>query len=232
MTADSLVLFDVDGTLLTTRGVAAGAIRDALLETFGAAGPVDSYPFMGKTDPQIMSELLSVAGVDPTTVEASLATALERYLELLAARLETHHVRLCPGVRAVLERLAADHRVVLGLLTGNLAGGAHCKLAAAGLGHLFAVGAYGSDDADRNRLVPVARERARRLSGSDHGGIRTVVVGDAPPDVACAQAAGARAVAVASGWTPAAELAALRPHALLTDLSDTDHAVATILGLE
>ncbi len=226
-----LVLFDIDGTLLSTRGVAATAIRDALLEGFGTAGPVDTFPFMGKTDPQILRELLLAAGVAPAAVQAGLTRAVERYVELLDERLRHDQVLLCRGVRALLERLTADDRVVTALLTGNMERGAAVKLGAAGLRHFFAFGAYGSDHEDRNLLVPFARDRARALTGRDFPGHHTVVVGDAPPDVLCAHAGGARAVAVASGWTPAAELARHRPHALLPDLADTDVAEAVILGL-
>ncbi len=226
-----LVLFDIDGTLLSTQGVAASAIRDALEERFGTAGPVDTFPFMGKTDPQILRELMLEAGLPPGRIQAGLAQAVDRYVALLDERLRHDHVTLCRGVRALLERLAADPRVVVALLTGNMERGAAVKLSAAGLAHFFAFGAYGSDCEDRNDLVPLARERARAATGEGFPGHRTVVVGDAPPDVLCAHAGAARAVAVASGWTPAAELARHRPHALLPDLADTDAAEAVILGL-
>lgn len=231
MTPTLLVLFDIDGTILSTRGVAATAIRDALVEGFGTAGPVDSFPFMGKTDPQILRELLLAAGVAPARIAGGLDRAVNRYVELLGERLRHDHVCLCRGIRALLERLAADRGVLTALLTGNLERGAAVKLGAAGLAHLFAFGAYGSDHEDRNLLVPLARERARALTGCDFAGHATVVVGDAPPDVLCAHAGGARAVAVASGWTSVEELSRQRPHALLPDLGDTDAAQAVILGL-
>lgn len=226
-----LVLFDIDGTLLSTSGVAASAIRDALLEGFGTAGPVDTFPFMGKTDPQILRELMLEAGVPAARIEADLAAAVDRYVELLDRRLSHDHIRLCRGVRALLERLAADDTVITALLTGNMERGATVKLGAAGLVQFFSFGAYGSDNEDRNQLVPLARERARRLTGRDFPGHRTVVVGDAPPDVLCAHAGEARAIAVASGWTPMDELAHHRPHGLLQDLGATDVAEAVILGL-
>ncbi len=119
------------------------------------------------------------------------------------------NTRVLPGVREVLDALAARGDVAVGLLTGNIRRGAEIKLAAAGLSGHFAIGAFGSDEEDRNRLVPVARARAHAFWAEEFPGDRTVVVGDAQADILCARAGGARAVAVASGKTPKTELAAL-----------------------
>ncbi len=224
-----LVLFDIDGTLLTCRGRAGSALVRAMEEVYGARPSVDGYRYSGKTDPQIIHELMAGHGAAFEAVARDLPRVYARYLELLEEALSPAVVQVLPGVRAVLDALAARPEVELGLLTGNLAGGAAVKLRAAGLDGYFAFGAFGSDHADRNCLVPIARSRARAACGEEFPGRRTVVVGDAPADILCARAGEARSVAVASGWTPPAELAELEPDVLLVSL-DLPDAAGSILG--
>ncbi len=228
-TVNRLILFDVDGTLISTGGRAGAALAAALEDTFGAAGPWETFRYSGKTDPQIVFELMALAGFPRPDVALRLPAVLERYLDRLRGALSGEVVRVLPGVRELLADLAARPGIHLGLLTGNVAGGAAIKLTAAGLDNAFAIGAYGSDHEDRNRLVAVARERARDRWGDDFADSRTVVIGDAEADVACARAGGARAVAVASGWTSREHLAQLRPDALLDSLEPPE-ALAAILG--
>jgi phosphoglycolate phosphatase len=224
-----LVLFDIDGTLVTTGGRAGRAIARSLETIFGVPVALDSYSFTGKTDPHIVVELLGRAGVPRSAVEARLDEALTLYLALLTDVLTPGAVRVLPGVTSLLERLATRADVAMGLLTGNLAGGADIKLGAAGLRHFFPIGAFGSDHEDRDRLVDVARTRAREHFRVDFPGHCTIVVGDAEADVRCARAGDARAVVVASGWTSREALAALTPDAILDSLADPD-ALDTILG--
>jgi phosphoglycolate phosphatase len=218
-TVRRLILFDVDGTLLSTAGLAGAALAMAMRETFGTAGPIDGFSFAGKTDPQIVLELLGAAGLPRAHVVPRLAEVFERYCERLARTLSTANTRPLAGVGALLDRLGGRPDVAVGLLTGNIRRGAAIKLSAAGLDGRFAVGAYGSDDEDRDRLVAVARARARKVWHHDFAGARTVVVGDAEGDVRCARAGGAVAVAVASGTTPRSALAALAPDVLLDSLA-------------
>lgn len=212
-----LVLFDIDGTLITTKGKAGAAFGEALDHVFGTRGPIQDYRWAGKTDPQIARELMAAAGVEPDHVETNLPRLFARYLANLSATLDPGDVTVLAGVTALLDGLER-RRVAVGLLTGNIAAGAEIKLRAAGLLDRFQFGAYGSDSADRNLLVPVARERARRAFGTEFAAEQTVVVGDAEADIRCARAGGARAVAVASGWTPPETLAELGPDALLPTL--------------
>ncbi len=224
-----LVLFDIDGTLLSASGVSGRALRAALRDTFGTEGH-DAYDYSGKTDPQIVRELMRSAGLPEAQVEAKRAGALERYRAELEASLRPEHVRPKPGVHALLDALAGDERVVLGLLTGNLEPCARLKLEPLGLNHHFAFGAFGSDHEDRVRLPPVAVARARAHTGVAFGGKSIVVVGDAIADVLCGRSLGVRAVAVATGRTSLQDLAAAGPDALLPDLADTRTALAAILG--
>ena len=224
-----LILFDVDGTLLSTNGQAGRAIGMAIRETFGTAGPIEGYAFAGKTDPQIVFELTALAGLKRSEVEPRLAEVFDRYCSRLSSMLTPVNTRALPGVREILAELGRHADVAVGLLTGNIRPGAEIKLRAAGLGGRFAFGAFGSDHEDRNRLVPVARARAQDLWGADFAGPSTVVIGDAEADIRCARAGGARSVAVASSKTSREQLAALAPDVLLDSL-DSPAALEALLG--
>jgi phosphoglycolate phosphatase len=213
-----LVLFDIDGTLVSTAGRAGEAIRCAVTEVFGCPVSLDGYSFAGKTDPRIVIELAMRAGVAEPTARARLTTVLDSYVGQLRTWLGPGTVRLLPGVSDLLALLARRSDVALGLLTGNIVPGAQIKLDRVDLWDYFEIGAFGSDNEDRNALVDVARMRAEVRWGDSFPATRTVVIGDAEADVRCARAGGARAVAVASGTTPLELLARLQPDALLESL--------------
>jgi phosphoglycolate phosphatase-like HAD superfamily hydrolase len=225
-----LVLFDVDGTILTASGAGRNAMHRAFLDVYGTAGPIETYDFRGKTDLVILRDLLAAAGLAAAAVAAGQAAFFDRYLEHLAADLgDGSRVKLFPGVARLVEALAAEPRCVVGLLTGNVEGGARLKLQPTGLWPHFRLGAYGSDDADRTRLPAVAAARAAALVGRPFRGADLVVLGDTPLDVACARAFGAAAIAVATGWHAAADLEACQPDHVFPDLSDTERVLAAIL---
>ena len=217
---ERLILFDIDGTLLSAGAAPRRAFRRALVEYFGTEGAAASDDFSGKTDPQIVYELMTAAGFEDDHISERIAAVFERYLEGLAAELqrETRH-RLFPGVGTLLPRLADDPRVVLGLVTGNVREGARLKLDHFGLWELFQVGAFGSDDRVRDRLPPIAVERAQGLTGRVFEGEEVVIVGDTPADIRCARATGALAVAVATGLPTRESLAAAEPDILLDSLA-------------
>jgi len=225
-----LVLFDIDGTLLSAGGVSARALEAALVETFGTAGPSSGYDYSGKTDPQIVRELMREAGFDDRAIEERRPLALERYRGRLAEWLGAEDVRQKPGVLELLAALEHEPGVELGLLTGNLEPCARLKLEPIGANRFFAFGAFGSDDEDRYRLVPVALARAREATGIAFEGREAVIVGDSVHDVLCGRGVGVRAVAVATGKTAAAALAGAGPDALVSDFSDTASGLRAILG--
>jgi phosphoglycolate phosphatase-like HAD superfamily hydrolase len=229
-----LVLFDIDGTLLSAGRAARESVLAALEGIYGWKSDADAprrgrYDFSGKTDPQIVRELVSEE-VGADRCEEHLARALERYLEELSRRLTPEAVIPKPGIPALLARLASEPRVQLGLLTGNLERGARLKLEPPGFNRYFPFGAFGSDSADRYTLPAVAVERARGHGGRDYAGKAIVIVGDSVHDVACGRPLGVRSVAVATGPTPAERLAAESPDALLPDFSDVDAALRAIVG--
>lgn len=227
-----LALFDIDGTILWTDGAGRRAIQRALVEVFGSMGPADHW-FDGKTDPQIVRELMRHEGHDDAHIDARLPRLLDRYVGLLRDELRNpeHPPRLLPGVTELLDALEARDDVVLGLLTGNLAAGAAEKLRAVGIDPArFAVGAFGSDHERRPMLPAVARARAERALGREIPGEAVVVIGDTPADVECGRGIGARAIGVATGRYPVEELARHGAAAVFADLGDTAAVVRAILG--
>ncbi|MDX1660341.1 MAG: haloacid dehalogenase-like hydrolase [Gemmatimonadota bacterium] len=226
-----LVLFDIDGTLLSAGGAPRRAFRSALVEYFDTEGGAATDRFAGKTDPQILHDLMLAEGFDADHVDERMDAFFAHYLTRLEAELEieTGH-RLYPGVEALVTALAEDPATLLGLVTGNIEAGARIKLAHFGLWERFEVGAYGSDDPVRDHLPPIAVDRAEERTGRRFSGDEVVVVGDTPADIACARAAGARVVAVATGVHGAEELADHDPDLLVDTLEDP--ALLEELGVE
>jgi phosphoglycolate phosphatase-like HAD superfamily hydrolase len=194
MTDRLLLLWDIDGTLLQYGGARehAAALIQALRETYDVDLPDDAVTRvrpMGKTDLRIAREVLASAGVDAVPGPEWIERVWELYQQADLGRLRQGAM---DGAREALE-WAAEAGHVNALLTGNIEPVAHHKLGAAGLGDWFrrGEGAFGSDAEDRRELVPIARERAGGWPPE-----QTVVIGDAPGDVECALAGGARAVAL------------------------------------
>jgi phosphoglycolate phosphatase-like HAD superfamily hydrolase len=231
-----LVLFDIDGTLLLSLGAGRRALVGALAgEVPDAAGAARRVRFDGKTDPQIVAELLQAAG-EPTPDRNRISRILERYVELLAEELRSavarcHAPEVLPGVRALLARVEAEDAALLGLLTGNVERGAWLKLQSAALApERFAVGAYGSDDADRDRLPEIAAARAEPWFGRRPVGEELVVIGDTPADVRTGLGFGARTVAVATGSYSADELRRAGAQAVFDTLADVEAVWRAIWG--
>jgi len=226
-----LVLFDIDGTLITSRGAGRRAMRAALERVFGAAGGIDQYNLGGRTDTRIVHDVMGALGWEPERVNERLDDFFEAYAGGLTSEIgDGRHVVTLPGVTAVIERLAASPDVVLGLVTGNIEEGARIKLLPTGLWPSFRVGAYGSDHMDRRRLPSLAARRAHALLGREFPPAELVVIGDTPHDVDCARACGAVAVAVATGQYPREALLADRPDHFFEDLSDTERVLRAVLG--
>jgi len=225
-----LVLFDIDGTILSAGVVFREALSAALQQVFGTAGGLMSFDCSGKTDPQIVRELMRQAGLEEASIDAGLPRVLAHYEAGLISLLRPAHVTAKPGAVAVIESLAASGNATLGLLTGNLEACARAKLAPLDLNLHFSFGAYGSDHEDRACLAALAVKRAHAHTGRRFTGKDVVVVGDAVADVRCGRSLGVRAVAVATGRTSAEVLAAEAPDVVLPSLADTDKALAAILG--
>jgi phosphoglycolate phosphatase len=223
-----LVLFDVDGTLISAGRAARESIVAALRSVLGWEGSSDGNDFSGKTDPQILRELVLEA-VGSERFESTLGAVLDRYVEELERRLRPEAVVPKPGVARLLARLEGEPDVTLGLLTGNIERGARLKLKPPGFNRYFSFGAFGDDSADRYSLPAIAVGRARERTGREFAGRSIVIIGDSVHDVACGRSVGARAIAVATGPTAPEKLAAERPDFLFADFSDVDAAAEAIL---
>jgi len=218
-----LVLWDVDGTLVRTAGHGRYAFEDAFRTVVGRTPePVD---YAGRTDKQIALTMLAGEDEHLPRVLEELAAALELRKEAMRAEGYAY-----PGVAEVLEALHGRDDLIQSLLTGNVKANAIVKVSAFGLDRWldFDVGSYGSDPhEERSDLVAVARRRAADKYSEPTG---AVLVGDTPLDVRAAREAGARAVAVATGFADPDDLRASGPDAYLEDFGDTAAAVAAITG--
>jgi phosphoglycolate phosphatase-like HAD superfamily hydrolase len=216
-----LVLFDIDGTILLTAGAGRRAIVAALAAEVDDPTAFEGIRFDGKTDPQIVAEMLAAAGQPEPSESPRIRAVCDRYVGLLAQELErpTTRTTIMPGVHPLLDRLEAEPGVVLGLLTGNLAEGAALKLRSGGIApERFRVGAYGSDAAHRPDLPPIAARRAASIFGREPRGAEVVIIGDTPADVACGAGIEARALGVATGSYSVADLHACGALAVFDDL--------------
>jgi len=218
----NLVLFDIDGTLLTSMGTGRSAVTEALSEVCGKSISPDGIEFAGRTDPQIMADMLAAAGISIETRETIFEACLEAYKSVLMRRLTPDRIRLCPGVAELIHHLSGRADIALGLLTGNLRETAYLKLHAAGLGSKFTVGGFGSDSPQRRDLPSTAVERASQFFSASFGPTNTVVVGDTPSDIDCARHYGARVIAVATGTYSIDELSNHAPDLLINDLTERD----------
>lgn len=232
----TLVLFDLDGTLVDAGGAGRRGLERAFEQVFGVpnmAGPSSRVRFEGKTDPTILADLAREAGIADADFAERKERLLEAYLEGLADDMARHDPRrrILPGVVPLLEALHARESVHTGLLTGNLERGARIKLEPFGLNRYFADGGFSSDSADRSEIARVAHARASRRTGLRFAADRTFVVGDTELDVACAHANGFRAIAVASGWVSRERLAASGPDVLLDTLEDLP-ALLRAMGID
>jgi len=226
-----LILFDIDGTLLSAQGAGRRALSRALHTAYGTQGGIASYSFAGKTDLQIVFELMGGAGLPTDRVRERLDDCFEAYARALAEEIgDGRHVKILPGVADLVARLQGADSVVLGLLTGNIEAGARIKLEPTGLWPAFRTGAYGSDHADRGALPSLAARRAHALTGYAFRPREVLVLGDTPLDIGCARGFGAVSVAVATGQHSRAELEAEQPDLLFDSFADVDTALAALLG--
>lgn len=201
-----LYLFDIDGTLVDTGGAGMAALEETTRAVFGAPGP--PLDLAGSTDLGIVIGIHEHFSIQPTRAR------IDTYFSIYQERLDWNLARggfpgrVLDGVTGLLDELSSRSGVTLGLLTGNIEGGASSKVRHYGLAGYFPFGAYGCDHPDRNRLGPIALERAAAHAGRSFSPEEIWIIGDTPKDIACAKAIGARCLAVATGRFNVAELEA------------------------
>jgi phosphoglycolate phosphatase-like HAD superfamily hydrolase len=222
-----LVLFDIDGTLITDDGAAREAFAEGLAEVYGFRGDVRRYDFSGRTDPQIAGMILRDAGWEDADIQSRLPSLWNHYLSGLG-RNARGRVRALAGVGALLDAIRADERLTLALLTGNIEPGARLKLGAIALNDYFPFGAFGSDSPRREELPPIAVKRAAAITGIDFRGSDVVIIGDSIYDVRCGVPHGATTIAIASGKTPAENLRAENPDHFFDSAEDLEGILSAI----
>ena len=192
------ILFDIDGTLITSGGAGAQSWREAFQELYGVPADIGEYTDAGMTDPEVGRRTFEkVIGRKPSDRE--LARLLARRNELLPrAVAQSKGYRVLPGVTELLPRLCHEG-YLLGLTTGGVETAAHIKLERAHLNHYFHFGGYGSDSTDRIELTRKAVDRASTILGRRLSHDEVLVVGDTPLDIAAAHGADSVGVGVATG---------------------------------
>lgn len=217
-----LALFDIDGTLIRTKGVGVQAFYRALASEFGARDGYGRIRFGGRTDTSLVRELFGCCGVDhsPEHVRRFFDSYVFWLDHLLS---ENRSGSVCAGVCQLLNGLAAlPEPPKIGLLTGNIRLGAEIKLGHFGLWDRFEIGAFGDDHEDRNEIAVIARDRGVQAIGRTLSGSEILVIGDTAHDVACGRAIEAKVLAVATGGATAEELEACSPDWLVSSLEEVD----------
>lgn len=226
-----LVLFDIDGTILSTNGAGRRAVTSAVQAVLGRNVDITDVSFSGRTDPAIMADILTLSGAAST--DEMLLSCMTAYSDALASTLTAEDVVVLPGVMELLSRLTDRDDVHLGLVTGNLEDTAYCKLRLVGLDTIFAVGAFGSDHSDRNHLPGLATRRASEHFNHEFTADRAIVIGDTIHDVACSRHFGAHSIAVCTGRIGRPALERVRPDVLLDSLdpgTEVDEFVDSLLA--
>jgi phosphoglycolate phosphatase-like HAD superfamily hydrolase len=213
-----LFLFDIDGTLIDSGGAGTRALELAFKELFSIRHAFQGIAMAGKTDIEIIKEALNKYQIPAN--DGVIPAVTSSYLRHLSVEVHNDRKHLKPGVRDVLDRLSERPDCHLGLLTGNIEEGARIKLGAFDLNRYFSFGAFGSDNEDRRKLLPLAVKKFKNITGKTVNYSSCIVIGDTPRDVHCAKPYGALSVAVATGPYAVEHLRETGADVVLRTLSD------------
>lgn len=229
-----LILFDIDGTLMTSAGVGRTALKRAVARIAGNESLAEGVVLSGRVDWAIWRDILALDGYSPDEVDAQLEDYFRLYVAELVYVLADPTLpkpKLLPGVSTLLAALANRRDTYLGLVTGNVEAAAWLKLGSVGIADYFGSGAFGSEAHERGALPPMALERASQAAGGYRFDPHEVVlIGDTAHDVACAESIGARTIAVATGTDSADTLRAVGADVVVATLEDTDFLLRFIDG--
>lgn len=222
-----LILFDIDGTLVNTGGAGSRALNIVFREYFSIENAFKGITMAGKTDIQIIKEGLAANNL---RIENGLIEELSNlYIKTLSIEINNSRKRTMPGVKEALQLLSKENNSFnLGLLTGNMEQGARIKLGAFDLNKYFSFGAFGSDDEDRNKLLPYAIRRFHKIYNKEVNFSDCVVIGDTPRDIDCAKPYGAYCIAVATGPYTAEHLQDAGAHVVMKNLSNTSELMRVL----
>ncbi len=225
-----LILFDIDGTLIDSGGAGTRSLDLAFKELFSIDNAFEGISMAGKTDIQIMKE--GIAKHNLPSENGILSEIINTYIKNLVIEINNDKKHVKPGIKEALKMLTSGNgNYQLGLLTGNIEQGARIKLDPFGLNSYFPSGAFGNDDEDRNKLLPIALERFKGISGKEINFNDCIIVGDTPRDVHCAKPYGASCIAVATGPYSVSSLVEAGADLVMKDLSDTDAFLKAIKGV-
>ncbi|MFQ5738247.1 MAG: HAD family hydrolase [Acidobacteriota bacterium] len=225
-----LVLFDIDGTLLLAGGVGKRAFQKAFMKHYDRVADLSGIRFEGKTDPQIIREVLGDMGIDRRSKNQLSQSLYPSYISFLREEISTSdNFQMLPGVRQLLVRISRDSRFLLGLATGNMKEGARLKLERVGLNEFFPFGGFGSDSESRTEIIRKAIEKGRkRLPSNDFESV--IVIGDTPQDIIHGRRAEAQTLAVATGAFSLQELRAYHPDLAVLGLEPVEPVFAFLSG--
>jgi phosphoglycolate phosphatase-like HAD superfamily hydrolase len=224
----TVLLWDIDGTLIHGAGAGRRAIERAFERRFGRSD-VLAFPFDGMTDPIILRQGLAGLGMGDAEIERAIGPTLRDYLAVLAEICaDVRTFRVHAGIQAALALVTGRDGFAVGLGTGNVEEGARLKLAPVGLNDHFSFGGYGSDHGDRPQLISIGADRGAQRLGVPRAACRVVVIGDTPKDIAAARANGAESIAVATGSYQCEALLAAGATYAFADLTDPKATVALL----
>ncbi|UCH80931.1 MAG: haloacid dehalogenase-like hydrolase [Nitrospiraceae bacterium] len=223
---NKLVLYDIDGTLITAGGAGTRSLNRAFFNLFGISEAFSTISMAGKTDPQIMREGLKLHGIDH--LDGNVDRMIEKYLLYLTEEINNPMRQIMPGIRESLD-LFRSHNMTIGLLTGNLEKGAEIKLGPFGIFDYFTSGAFGSDHEDRDELLPIAIEKYKK-QGLKFSPGDCYVIGDTPRDVQCAKIHDAHCIAVATGPYSVEDLRNTEADIVFESLADVNACYSFIVN--
>ncbi len=220
------ILFDIDGTIMDSGGAGTRAMDTAFMDLFSVRNAFQTISMAGKTDMQILQEGCELHSIDYSN--GVIPEFYRIYAGYLKENMKSSGGQVKPGIREALRELQAQKEFILGLLTGNIEEGARIKLDFFGLNDYFDIGAFGNDDEDRDRLLPIAVDKLLKRNSLHMNFRDCIVIGDTPKDVSCSKPHGAFSIAVATGPYSASTLSESGADVVLNDLSDTGTLMSII----
>jgi phosphoglycolate phosphatase-like HAD superfamily hydrolase len=224
-----LLLFDIDGTLVLYRDKLPRYIFEDMVRAFFEKDvSLEGYRFSGKTDKNIIREVLALGGIGTSDYIGREIEIMEWIADEVDRRTTPESFHLLPRITELLDELTGRDDTTVALLTGNLPRCAEIKLNHFDLNKYFSFGVFGIESINRNDLGPLALKHMSDIHGIEMKGEHTVVIGDAIPDVLCAKHIGAKSLITLTGRTTREEVEPYKPDYIFNDLSDTAAVLATI----